>query len=369
MPERTPLHEQTTQAGAQYAEVGDWLVPARYGEVRAEYEQARQGAVLFDLSHRGKLEVSGGDAATFLHNLCTNDVKGLPVGAGCEAFLTTPTARAVAYFQLYHLLLHDGRDAFWLDLEPGRVEKLIQALDRYVISEQVEFADRTREFAQLHLAGPPALEVLEKALVDDVPELGPLEHMVRTFGANAHSHIRRHDRLALTGYDVVCLRAVAPAVWSLLVRAGARPAGLEAYELLRVEAGTPVYGADVDENRFVVEVGRTAQAISYTKGCYLGQEPIVMARDRGQVNRMLMGVLCGAGPALAAGTKLYQGEAEVGSVTSSVASPRLGQTIALAYLRRGNQEPGMKLTVEPASSGRTAVVSALPFVAGQTSDV
>jgi tRNA-modifying protein YgfZ len=357
MPERTPLHEQTTQAGAQYAEVGDWLVPARYGEVRPEYEQARQGAVLFDLSHRGKLEVSGGDAATFLHNLCTNDVKGLPVGAGCEAFLTTPTARAVAYFQLYHLLLHDGRDAFWLDLEPGRVEKLIQALDRYVISEQVEFADRTREFAQLHLAGPAALEVLEKALVDDVPGLGPLEHMVRTFGANAHSHIRRHDRLALPGYDIVCLRGVAPAVWSLLLRAGARPAGLEAYELLRVEAGTPVYGADVDESRFVVEVGRTAQAISYTKGCYLGQEPIVMARDRGQVQRTLLGVkLSGDGP-LPAGTKLTRDGKEVGVTASSVVSPALGVPVALAYVRRGSQEPGTVLQAD----GRTAEVTPLPF--------
>jgi folate-binding Fe-S cluster repair protein YgfZ len=129
---------------------------AHYGEVPGEYQAARTGAALFDLSHRGKLEVSGADAATFLHNLTTNDVKDMPVGAGCEAFHTTPTAKVVDHFYLYHILLHDGRDAFWLDLEPGRAEKLIQALDRYVISEQVEFADRTREFAQFHLAGPRA---------------------------------------------------------------------------------------------------------------------------------------------------------------------------------------------------------------------
>src|SRR5262249_40494959 len=132
--------------------------------------------------------------------------------------------------------------------------------------------------------------VLEKALLDGVPDLEPLQHMVRTFGAHGHSHVRRNDPLALPGYDIVCLRDLAANVWGLLVRAGARPAGLDAFDALRVEAGTPVYGLDMDENRFIVEVGRTAQALSYSKGCYLGQEPVVMARDRGQVQRTLLGL-------------------------------------------------------------------------------
>ncbi len=361
MPEHTPLHDITAQAGAVFVDSAGWLVPARYGDPRAEYEQARSSAAVFDLSHRGKVEVSGADAGSFLHNLTTNDVKGMPVGAGCEAFLTTPTAKVVDQLLIYHVLLSGGREAFFLDLEPGRAEKLIQYLDRYVISESVEFADRTREFAHLHLAGPRAKDILEKALLDDVPDLEPLQHMVRTFGASAHSHVRRHDPLALPGYDVVCLSGFAANVWGLLERAGARPAGLEAYEALRVEAGTPAYGPDVDENRFVVEVGRIAQAISYTKGCFLGQEPIVMARDRGQVQRTLLGLkLSGEGP-VPHGSKLFRDGKDVGVTASSVVSPALGQPIALAYVRRGSQEPGTVVEIETGSERRRAEVVPLPF--------
>ncbi len=127
-----------------------------------EYQQVRSGCGLFDLSHRGKLELTGPEAASFLHNLCTNDINDLPLGAGCEAFLTTNKARVVAHILVYHVRLHDGRDALWLDVPPGEAEKIIQHLDRYLVSEQVEFADRTREFVHLHLAGPDARMVLEK---------------------------------------------------------------------------------------------------------------------------------------------------------------------------------------------------------------
>jgi folate-binding protein YgfZ len=359
MPERSPLHELTAQAGAVFTERAGWEMPARYGETLAEYRQAREAAAVFDLSSRGKVEVAGGDAGTFLHNLCSNDIKNLDIGAGCEAFFATPTAKAVDFVRTYHVLLHDGRDAYWLDLEPGRGEKMIQYLDRYLISEQVEFADRTREFAQIHLAGPNAKAVLEKALLDDVPELQPLQHMVRTFGASGHSHIRRHDPLALPGYDIVCLAALAADVWGMLVRAGAKPAGLEAYEALRVEAGTPVYGVDIDEHRFIVEVGRTAQAISYNKGCYLGQEPVVMARDRGQVQRTFLGLKLSGNAPVPVGSKLFRDGKEVGVTTSSLLSPALGVPIALAYVKRGSQEPGTR--VEVGEQHLAAEVTPLPI--------
>src|SRR5262249_3387955 len=145
------------------------------------------------------------------------------------------------------------------------------------------------------------------------------------------------------------------------VEAGARPAGPETYNILRVEAGTPDFGPDIDENRLVMEVGRTAEAICYTKGCFLGQEPIVMARDRGHVNRTLLGLkLHGSGPA-PHGAKVVRDGNEVGQVASSVVSPRLGP-IALAYLRRGSQEPGTVVEVQGDGATRTAEVASLPFV-------
>jgi folate-binding protein YgfZ len=148
------------------------------------------------------------------------------------------------------------------------------------------------------------------------------------------------------------------------MQAGARPAGLEAYNVLRIEAGTPVYGPDIDESRLVMEVGRTAQAISYTKGCYLGQEPVVMARDRGHVNRTLMGLRLREREVVPHGTRLLRDDKEAGQVASSVFSPRLGTAIALAYVRRGHQEPGTIVEVETSAGRRTAEVVSLPFGGG-----
>lgn len=361
MAERTPLYEVADRAGAVFVEDAGWLVPAHFGDPKAEYAAARSGAGLWDESHRGKVELTGSEAGAFLHNLCTNDVNGLALGAGCEAFLTTNKAKVVALVDVYHLRLYDGRDALWLDTSPGQSEKVLKHLDHFLISEQVEFADRTREFAQIHLAGPKATSVLQKALVDDVPPLGELHHMVRTFGVDSTCHIRRHDKLGLPGYDIVSLAARAPNVWQLLVRAGSQPSGKDSFETLRVEAGSPAYGVDVDDNTFAPEVGRTSRAISYDKGCYLGQEPIVMARDRGHVNRVLLGVKLAGGP-VPPNSPLFRDGKEVGRVTSSLASPRLGTAVGLAYVRRGNQDPGTVLEVDAGGVRRTAEVSALPFV-------
>jgi folate-binding protein YgfZ len=325
----------------------------------ADYDRARSGAALFDVSKRGKVELTGPDAPSFLHNLSTNDVLNLPLGAGCEAFFTTAKAKAVAHALIYHVRIADGRDALWLDVAPGQAEPLVRHLDHYQIAEQVEMADRTADFAQFHVAGPHAKLDLERALGGPVPDLGPFEHMERTIGASATCHIRRHDPLGLPGFDLVCLNGRRNDVWQHLIDAGASPAGLDTYEVLRIEAGTPVFGADVDEDRFVVEVGRPG-AISYTMGCYLGQEPIVMARDRaGHVNRSFRGFKLGD-PA-AAGAKLFAADGkEVGVLTSSAVSPRLGG-IALGYVRRGHEEPGTRLQVDAAGSGRTAVVTGLPI--------
>ena len=164
-----------------------------------------------------------------------------------------------------------------------------------------------------------------------------------------------------------CPAAEVGLVKQRLIDAGAIPAGAETLQILRIEAGLPEFGIDIDENRLAVEVNRTAQAISYAKGCYLGQETIVMARDRGQVNRLLMGVkvtseLERQRGYLAAGAKLFRANEEVGLITSSIFSPKLQAVIGLAYLRRGNWEPGTELVIEPTTDGRGAVVCSLPFL-------
>src|SRR5204863_6835947 len=139
------------------------------------YHHARTAAALSDVSDRGQLELTGPDAPNFLHNLCTNDVVNLPLGAGCEAFFTNAKAKVVAHALIYHVRIAGGRDALWLDVDPGQAQRLIQHLDHFLIAEQVELADRTADFAQFHLAGPQARHVLEPALGEPVPDLGPLQ--------------------------------------------------------------------------------------------------------------------------------------------------------------------------------------------------
>jgi folate-binding protein YgfZ len=363
MPERTPLYDMTAAAGAAFVEQDGWLVPAHFGDPGVEYRAAYAGAAVFDQSHRGKIEAVGKEALLFLHNLCTNDIKNLAAGAGCEAFLANARARALAHVYIY-CLRPEAPPNLWLDAGPGMGEKVFKHLDRHLISEQVELADRTRDFAQVHLCGPEARAVLERALGGPAGELSELQHEQRPFGSAGAVQIRRHDLLNLPGFDLLWLANGAASFWQALTQAGARPAGSEAFEVLRVEAGLPLYGAETNEERFVVEVGRTPQAISYTKGCYLGQEPIVMARDRGHVNRTLMGLVLSEGGPVPRGSKVLLGTQEVGQVTSSVVSPRLSKAVALAYLRRGHQEPGTAVEVEVDGARRQAVVAPLPFTDG-----
>jgi folate-binding protein YgfZ len=359
MPETSPFHDLTTRAGATFLEEAGWLMPARFGATPDEYRQARNGAALFDVSHRGKVEITGADAVTFVQNFSTNDIARLHPGSGCETFFTTVQAKVVAFTVAYRFRLPDQPDAVWLDSAPGTAPKIIRHLDHYLISEQVELADRTREFSQLHLAGPGTGAVLAKALGDG--EIAPWQVVVRTGGAHGPSQVRRHDALGLPGYDLVVPANQAEELWTKLTQAGAFLAGLEVYEILRVEAGTPEFGKDIDDNTLAPEVGRTRQAICYTKGCFLGQEPLVRIRDLGHVNRSLAGLKL-EGPAAAPhGARIFQGDKEVGQVTSSVASPGLKAVIALAYLRRGHQDPGKVLEVEAQGGRRAAEVVSLPF--------
>ncbi len=316
---------------------------ADFGDTTAEYFAAISAAAVFDVSTVAKLELSGPDAPKFLHNLCTNDVESLPLGGGCEAYLCDSRAKVQFAIWVYHIRPGGDRHAIWVETTPGRNADLVKYLDRYLISEAVEIADVTERFAQMHLAGPKAADVLGTASSSPIPPLAEFQHMERTLGPVVCS-IRRRDRLGVPGFDVVCPAESAGKVWKALTSAGAIPAGTSAFEILRIEAGTPLFGPDIDANRFVMEVARAERAVSYSKGCFLGQEPIVMARDRaGFINRAFLGMKVLTGGPVPHGTKLFNGAQEVGLVTSRVISPRLGSPVAIGYIRRGHQEKGTKL--------------------------
>ncbi|QEL18116.1 glycine cleavage T C-terminal barrel domain-containing protein [Limnoglobus roseus] len=340
----TTLQELHAERGANFSDFAGSRLPADFGDPTAEYRAATTAAALFDTSHAGKLEVSGPDAPKFLTNLSTNDLRDLPLGGGCETYFLDHKAKTLFAAWAYHVLVEGAKHAIWLETTAGRGAKFFKHLDRYLISEAVELADVTEQFAQFHLAGPKAKNVLDAALGEALPDLAEFQHLERSFGRTGNCSIRRHDRLGLPGWDLVCRSVHAGGIWQMLTAAGATAAGLNTFETLRIEAATPVYGVDIDEGRFVMEIARVERAVNYAKGCFIGQEPIIMARDRaGFVNRAFSMVKVRGGEPLPAGTKLLRDGQEVGVVTSSAVSPRFGGPVALGYLRRGHQDVGLQL--------------------------
>ena len=326
----------------------------------ADYAATTAAAGLFDTSAAAKLELTGPDAAMFLGNLCTNDIRSLPPGRGCGAYFCDRLAKVQFQAWVYHtdpnhVEPHGQPPIFWVETTPGRNAELAAYLDRYLISERVEIADRTAESAQFHLAGPAAAGVLRTAMgVEgfDLPEFAVVGRSVR-----------RHDRLGLPGFDLVVPKEQAAETRDRLIAAGATPASPETYETLRIEAGTPLFGPDIDATRFVMEVGNAARAVSYSKGCYLGQEPIVMARDRaGHVNRTFTGLRVLEDGALPPGSKLFRDGQEVGQVTSSGHSPRLGAAVALGYVRWKHHDIGTRLEADTPTGRVPVEVVGLPPV-------
>ncbi len=321
-----------------------------------EYEIARTAAVLFDTSDRGKIEVAGPDACSFLHNLSTNDVKQLAINSGCEAFFTTGQAKIVGYGVIYRT----GTDEYWLDTDPDTAPRLVEHLNHFHITERLEIIDRTSEFAQFHIAGPKA-EALLQTLAAGVSGMAQLQSIEAAI-AGITCRIRRHDVMGLTGFDILCAAESSDALRNALQPNGSPHDSPTLYQLLRIEAGTPQYGIDIDDTNLPQEVGRSDATVSFTKGCYIGQETIARIRTYGHVNRTLCGLRLAENRSVPAGSLVFHGGKEVGRVTSSIVSPQVRTGIALAYLRRGSSDPGTTVVVAADGASIPAEVVELPFV-------
>jgi folate-binding protein YgfZ len=294
---------------------------------------------LFDFTSHATLEVTGDDARTFLHNLSTQDTKNLPEGHGVEAFFLTATAKVVGQCWIWRQSPRGKTETLWLDLPPGQVETIVAHLRKHIIGEDVEVIDHTPSLARLYLVG--------EGLADPTT---PLTFRVQEDGIT----LRRRDLLGHPGYDLLGPPEAIAELRETLLAQGAMLSDEAVFHVLRVEAGMPWWGADIDATTFAPETARIPQAISYSKGCYLGQEPVVMARDRGVVQRKLVGLELGDTPVT--GPLTHEG-VEVGRVSSAVFSPRLGRAIGLGYAKRAHQALGTRLR----QGDREVTVVALPF--------
>ncbi len=315
----------------------------------------RRSAGLFRRLERGVIEVGGGDRVRWLNGMLTNDVAALAPAArrGCPALLLTPKGGIVADV---HVVLHG--ETLWLDLEREALPGVLKRLQDHVIADDVVLADRSATLARLGLEGPAAPAVLAAAAgqasdlaAGDACELSidGIRVGVAAFGWSGERAFQLFAPAAQEERLAVRLRA-AGAPYGLVE--GDAPA----LEVLRVEAGIPRLGRELGPDVLPPEA-RLESAVSYTKGCYTGQEIVARLRSRGQVNHLLVGLSLTGEPPPAPGTEVVAEEATVGAITSAALSPARGP-IALAFLRRSHAVPGTAVRV----AGRAARVEALPLV-------
>jgi len=313
----------------------------------------RSACGLFDFSFRAKFRMKGRDHAKLLQRLVSNDVKKLTPGQGTYATLLNAQGHIVVDLRLY---CADGH--FLVDTDVDLHEKAIQGFRRYIIADQVEI-EALGLFA-LGFQGPRARGLVEKTLHIDLPAMQEFDHFASNY-AGYPIHVVRATATGEEGYEVWVNAPGMEAVWGAACGQAPTydmlPCGWQALESLRIEAGIPRYGSELGEDVIPLEAG-LLNALSFNKGCYIGQEIVERARSRGHVNWKLAGLVATAEQPLMVGEKAVMEGREVAEITSACWSPSLGKPIALAYVRREFSEPGAKLTLP---SGVVADVAALPF--------
>lgn len=355
---RSPLFPIHQALGATFTVVGEWELPEHFGDPTAEYHLLRQGVGLYDLADRGLVRVTGKDRERFLHAMVSNDTKSLQSGQGCYSTFLNVKGHLLADFVVYA-----EEASYLLEMEPQVVRPFIEAIDFFVISEDVVFTDETGTWSMLGLQGPQAAKLLALASGQAMPAV-PMYAYVPCALAGQPVHVWRRTYTGEDGYLLMMPAAQASAVWQALWQhreaCGGGAVGRAALEVARIEAGIPVYGQDMGEETIPIEANLDA-AISYTKGCYIGQEVIARLEARGHVNRKLVGLLLNGDVPPERGAKILSPQREVGWITSAAYSPALRRAIALGYVRREVLTPGTALEVQTPGACLQATVEALPL--------
>ena len=349
------LHSIHKARGATFGEVQGREVVSRYGDLRDEYAAARLNACLIDISFREMLRLTGEDRVSFLHGMVTNDVKRLGEGEVTYAAMVTAKGALVADMRI----LRRSNDLL-VDVEPGCARAVEEFLRKYLISEEVEIFDTSTEFALLRVLGPEVHRIAAAAFGHETPLPGH-DHFIQIELDSGSAWLIGAELGSNRGVDLLVPRAQLAAAFEKTVHAGEtlglRLAGFDTLEVLRVEAGIPRFPQDMDEQTIPLEAN-LERAISYEKGCYIGQEVIARATFRGHVNRKLIGLAFGAMEPKR-GSELYRNGKRVGFITSTVRSPARTTAIGLGYVHRDSLEPGTRLDVADYPPG--AIVHALPF--------
>ncbi len=359
MLKQLPLVDFHRSNGAQFIEFNGWLLPAHFGNSAAEYAAVRSAIGLMDLSDRGLLQVTGPDRLSFLQGMLSNDLRTLKPFTGQYATLLTQQGKVIADVRVLCAM-----NSFYLDFFESLKEKILAHLNRYLVADEVEIADRSTEYATLSIQGSQSEALLRKLVGPAELPAHSLQHTMVNVDATATCAVYA-SHTGETGFDLIAPIANLPNIAHRLTEAGKQFAaawvGEEAQNILRIEAGIPRYGVDFTEDNLLLEVGFD-DAVSFTKGCYLGQEVVERIRSRGHVNKKLVGLTLEGQESASPRDVIAFADKPVGTISSSVQSPALGKPIALGYVNKDYWNPDTSLTINHNGILVGARVTDLPFV-------
>lgn len=354
------IHDLHSQLGATFEDVFGWDMPAHYGEWVAEYQAVRQAVGLSDLSHRGKIRVTGDDRVKWLQGLISNDILPLQPGQGCYSSFLTHKGKMLGYFRVYTL-----SDSLWVE-DVGEVgDATFQALKKFLLyGIKAKMENCAESWGLLLVSGPKAFATVSAAFGVEMSNLKPVSAVAAQIGGQASFVLHTEE----TGEDDLEILLPAEALsiaWERLMEAGStygiKAVGGHAREALRIEAGLPKAGPDLNEEIVPPEANLEGKAFSLNKGCYPGQEVVARMDTYGNVRRHLVGLVMKGSVIPPSGAKLFIGDREIGWVSSATRSPQLKAPIALAFPLRDFSAPDTTISVEIDGARHDATVQALPF--------
>ena len=347
--QRSPLFDTTQSSGAGFLEAFGWELPRSYGDPAAEYFAAREAVALHDSSYVGRIKATGEDVLDLLHRISTNDLISLQPGHGAPTVLTTDRGRILDLLAVLnlgdHILLLTG---------PNTRDTVIEWIDKYTFVEDIILEDVTPSTAMLSVMGPGADSLL--GTLAGV-ELEPNRSTPASI-AGLEAQVIRRDLVDLPRYEIVVPRQDSEPVWKELTAAGAVPIGIEAYEAVRVEAGEPSSGRELGEAYNPLETGLWG-SISFTKGCYIGQEVIARLDTYQKVQKHLVSLSFSPGARVTPDMKLSREGKEVGQVTSVAVLPTTGEAIGMGYVRKEAVGVGTQMDLDPETGAWARVESLL----------
>jgi folate-binding protein YgfZ len=335
---QTPLLEEHRSEKARLGEFNGCELPESFAGFDAEYRAARDGAAIFDTSWSAVWFVGGRDRVQYLHNVTSNDIKGLAEGRGTLALLLNPQGHILAELEIYAL-----PEKLLLRSHASQRERTLATLKKYVIGSKVEIDDATQQMGSFAVEGPQAGDAVWQACAID---LEGMPHMgIREISFEGSScWVLRRSHFGAFGAEFIASRDSLPALWrralGIVRQIGGAPMGMTALNALRLEAGVPWFPADFNDAMIPHEAALEDTHISFNKGCYTGQEIVERVRSRGHVNRKRVLLKFSTSAPPVPGTKLRASGAEVGFVTSAAYSPAKSAAIGMGYVRREQFAPG-----------------------------